>query len=305
MPMSQTGSVVTIGVFDGVHTGHRALIDVTVSLARTEGLRAEAVTFDPHPMAVVRGLEIPLLMTIARRRELLLEQGIARVQVCHFDQTRAAQEPQAFIAEMLLGACDARIVVVGEGFRFGRHATGTADTLRAAGLIVHEIPAVHFGVDRISSTRIRGALIEGDVAEAKELLGRPHRLEGLVIHGNKRGHTIGYPTANLSTVSGLLIPADGVYAGWLMRGEVSHGFEGAQALPAAISIGTNPTFEDVLERRVEAYVLDRTDLDLYGEYVAIDFEAHIRGMRKFDGIDLLMAAMARDVEQTRATLLGG
>jgi len=303
--MSQTGSVVTIGVFDGVHTGHRALIDVTVSLARTEGLRAEAVTFDPHPMAVVRGLEIPLLMTIARRRELLLEQGIARVQVCHFDQTRAAQEPQAFIAEMLLGACDARIVVVGEGFRFGRHATGTADTLRAAGLIVHEIPAVHFGVDRISSTRIRGALIEGDVAEAKELLGRPHRLEGLVIHGNKRGHTIGYPTANLSTVSGLLIPADGVYAGWLMRGEVSHGFEGAQALPAAISIGTNPTFEDVLERRVEAYVLDRTDLDLYGEYVAIDFEAHIRGMRKFDGIDLLMAAMARDVEQTRATLLGG
>lgn len=302
--MSQTGSVVTIGVFDGVHAGHRALIDMTVALARTEGLRAEAVTFDPHPMSVVRSLEIPLLMTIARRRELLLEAGIEHVHVCQFDAARAVQEPQDFIDEVLLTLCDARIVVVGEGFRFGRHATGNADTLRASGLIVHEIPAVSSGVDRVSSTRIRGALIEGDVAEACDLLGRPHRLEGPVIHGNKRGRSIGYPTANLGTVNGLLIPADGVYAGWLMRGEVSHGFEGAQVLPAAISIGTNPTFEDVLERRVEAYVLDRSDLDLYGEYVAVDFEARIRGMLKFDDVQALMAAMARDVEQTRAVLIG-
>jgi len=295
-------SVVTIGVFDGVHSGHRALIDMTVSLARTEGLRPVAVTFDPHPMSVVRGLEIPLLMTVARRRELLLEEGIADVHVCHFDAARAEQDPQQFIDEVLIAACGARIVVVGEGFRFGRRASGDAETLRQAGLIVHEIPAVQFGVDRISSTRIRGALIEGDVHEARALLGRPHRLEGAVIHGNKRGRTIGYPTANLGTVSGLLIPADGVYAGWLMRGEVSHGFEGAEMLPAAISIGTNPTFEDVLERRVEAYVLDRTDLDLYGEYVALDFEARIRGMQKFDDIDALMAAMARDVDETRTAL---
>lgn len=300
--MSQPGSVVTIGVFDGVHAGHRALIDTTVALARSEGLRADAVTFDPHPMTVVRGLEIPLLMTVARRRELLIEEGIEHVHICHFDEARAAQEPRAFVEEVLLTECGARIVVVGEGFRFGRHASGSAETLREAGLIVHEIPAVSSGVDRVSSTRIRGALIEGDVAEACELLGRPHRLEGPVIHGNKRGRTIGYPTANVGTVSGLLVPADGVYAGWLMRGEVSHGFEGAELLPAAISIGTNPTFADVLERRVEAYVLDRSDLDLYGEYVAIDFEARIRGMLKFDGVDALMAAMARDVEQTRAAL---
>lgn len=300
--MESTPSVVTVGVFDGVHAGHRRLIDLTVSLARTEGLRPAAVTFDPHPMTVVRGLEIPLLMTSARRRQALLAEGIEHVHICHFDRDRADQEAEAFIEDVLIGACQAQIVVVGEGFRFGRRAGGSADTLRAAGLIVHEVPAVLEGVDRVSSTRIRGALIEGDVIEARELLGRPHRLEGLVIHGNKRGRTIGYPTANLGTVPGLLIPADGVYAGWLLRGEVVHGFEPVEALPAAISIGTNPTFEDVLERRVEAYVLDRDDLDLYGEYIAIDFETRIRGMAKFSGIDELMAAMARDVEQTRTAL---
>lgn len=304
MPMSQPASVVTIGVFDGVHAGHRSLLNLTTSLARTEGLRSVAVTFDPHPMTVVRGLEIPLLVTIARRRQLLLDEGIEHVHVCHFDQARAEQEPQAFIDDVLIAACNARIVVVGEGFRFGRRASGTADTLRGAGLVVHEVPAVREGVDRVSSTRIRGALIEGDVIEARELLERPHRLEGLVIHGNKRGRTIGYPTANLGTVPGLLIPADGVYAGWLMRGELAHGFDGVEALPAAISIGTNPTFEEVVERRVEAYVLDRSDLELYGEYVAIDFVSRIRGMAKFTSIDELVVAMARDVELTRTVLQG-
>lgn len=300
--MPAPASVVTIGVFDGVHSGHRVLIDTTVELARTEGLRPAAITFDPHPMSVVRGLEIPLLTTVPRRRALLAEQGIAHVHVCHFDVARSQQDPQEFIDEVLIGACAARIVVVGEGFRFGRRASGDADALRAAGLVVHEVPAVRAGMDRVSSTRIRGALIEGDVTEARMLLGRPHRLEGVVLHGNKRGRTIGYPTANLGTADGLLIPADGVYAGWLMRGEVAHGFDGEVALPAAISIGTNPTFDDVVERRVEAYVLDRDDLDLYGEYIAIDFQARIRGMLRFDGIEALMRAMATDVEQTREIL---
>ena len=294
--MSQPASVVTIEVFDGVHRGHRALLDLTVSLARTEGLRAAAVTFDPHPMTVLRGLEIPLLATVDRRRELMAAEGIEYVHVCDFTAERAAQLPQAFIDDVLIEKCNAKIVVIGEGFRFGSRASGDANTLREAGLIVHEIPAVQFGIDRVSSTRIRGALIEGDATEARELLGRPHRLEGVVMHGNKRGRTIGYPTANLGVAPGLLIPADGVYAGWLLRAS-----SGAP-LPAAISIGTNPTFDDVLERRVEAYVLDRTDLDLYDEYVAIDFQARIRGMLKFDGIDELIAAMARDVEQARALL---
>lgn len=300
--MSVPGSVVTVGVFDGVHMGHRTLIDTTVELARTEGLRATAVTFDPHPMTVVRGLEIPLLTTMARRRNLLQAAGIEHVHICHFDTAMSQLEPQQYIDEVLRGACGAEIVVVGEGFRFGRHAAGDAKALRDGGLIVHELPAVQHGVERVSSTRIRGALVEGDIGEARELLGRPHRLEGTVLHGHKRGRDIGYPTANLGSVDGMLIPADGVYAGWLVRGEIAHGFDGDEALPAAISIGTNPTFTDVRERRVEAYVLDRTDLDLYGEYVAIDFQARIRGMLKFDGIDALVAAMERDVATTRSML---
>lgn len=296
------GSVVTVGVFDGVHRGHRTLIDTTVQLARTEGLRPVAVTFDPHPMTVVRGLDVPMLTTPARRRELLTAEGIAHVHVCTFDAERAQQEPEDFIADVLVGSCGAEIVVVGEGFRFGRRAAGDAATLRAAGLIVHEVPTVCEGVDRVSSTRIRGALVEGDVAEARELLGRPHRIEGVVTHGHKRGRTIGYPTANLGSIERLLIPADGVYAGWLVRGAISHGSDGDVALPAAISIGTNPTFDDVVDRRIEAYVLDRDDLDLYGEYVAIDFEARIRGMERFDGVDALLEAMARDVAQARTIL---
>ena len=297
--MSQPASVVTIGVFDGVHSGHRALIDLAVSLARTEGLRPAAVTFDPHPMTVLRGLDIPLLATVERRKQLLAQEGIEFVHVCDFTPDRAAQEPQAFIDDVLIGKCNAQIVVIGEGFRFGSKASGNANTLCEAGLIVHEVPAVHAGIDRVSSTRIRGALIEGDATEARELLGRPHRLEGKVMHGNKRGRTIGYPTANLGVAHGLLIPADGVYAGWVLRGDLS---TEPQRLPAAISIGTNPTFDDVIERRVEAYVLDRTDLDLYDEYIAVDFHSRIRGMLKFNGIDELVTAMDRDVEQVRALL---
>lgn len=300
--MSMPASVVTIGVFDGVHRGHRALIDTAVTLARTEGMRSVAVTFDPHPMTVVRGLDIPALSTPARRRQLLQAEGIDEVHVCHFDHAMSQLEPEEFIAQVLIDACSAHIVVVGEGFRFGRRAAGNAATLRAAGLIVHEVPTVQVSADRVSSTRIRGALVEGDVEQARALLGRPHRLEGIVLHGHKRGRSIGYPTANLGSIPGLLIPADGVYAGWLVRGEIAHGFDGDSALPAAISIGSNPTFDDVQGRQVEAYVLDRDDLDLYGEYVAIDLEARIRGMLKFDGIDDLLVAMAADVERARTIL---
>ena len=300
--MPTAGSVVTIGVFDGVHAGHRELIHRTVALAQAQELTAVAVTFDPHPMHVVRGLEIPLLMTTDRRRAVLMSEGIAAVEICAFDAGRANQLPEEFIDDVLIGRCHAQAIVVGEGFRFGRRASGSAATLRAAGLEVHEVPAVQSGIDRVSSTRIRGALIEGDVHEARSLLGRPHRLEGPVVHGNKRGRTIGYPTANLGVVPGLLVPADGVYAGWLVRGGVAAGAQGSERLPAAISIGTNPTFADVVERRVEAYVLDRTDLDLYDEYVGIDFVSRIRGMAKFDDIEQLMQAMANDVAAAREAL---
>ena len=298
-----TPSVITIGVFDGVHRGHAALIETTVVLAASEGLRPVAITFDPHPKTVVRALDIPLLTTVSRRRRLLEDAGIAHVHVCAFTPERAQQEPEAFVAEVLVGQLGARIVVIGEGFRFGRKAQGTAQTLRDAGLIVHELPIVATVGDRISSTRIRGTLAEGDVAEAATLLGRPHRLEGIVVHGHARGRDLGYPTANLAVAPGLLIPADGVYACRLMRGPIAEGDQGGQGLPAAVSIGTNPTFADVLERRVEAYVLDRTDLDLYGEYLALDFVARIRGTLKFSSVDELIAAMGSDVEATRHVLL--
>lgn len=295
-------SVVTIGVFDGVHLGHIALLETAVGLARSEGMQAAAITFFPHPKSVIRGLAMPLLATVPRRSRLLQQRGIERVVVCEFDKARSEQSPQDFIDELLIGTLDAAIVVVGEGFRFGKGAAGNAQTLRDAGLIVHELPIVGASGDRVSSTRIRGTLAEGDVADAQRLLGRPHRLEGVVVHGNARGREIGYPTANLAVADGLLIPADGIYAGWLVRGEIAHGFDGDDLLPAAISIGTNPTFDDVFERRVEAYVLDRGDLDLYGEYLAFDFHARIRGTMKFDGLDPLLEAMARDVDTARSLL---
>lgn len=294
--------VVTIGVFDGVHRGHTALLETTIDLARTEGMQAAVVTFHPHPKSVVRGLSMPQLATVARRSRLLEQRGIDHVHVVTFDAARSQQSPEEFVEEILIRAIRASIVVVGEGFRFGKGAAGSANTLRDAGLIVHELPIVDVGGDRVSSTRIRGLLSEGDVAQAQQLLGRPHRVEGPVVHGHARGRDIGYPTANLAVAESLLVPADGVYAGWLVRGEIAHGFDGDELLPAAISIGTNPTFNDVHERRVEAYVLDRTDLDIYGEYVALDFHARIRSTLKFDGLDALLAAMAADVDAARTLL---
>lgn len=295
-------SVVTIGVFDGVHRGHLALLESTVALAVSEGMRPAVVTFHPHPKAVLRGIHLPQLATVARRTRLLEQRGIERVHVCAFDAQRAAQSATEFIDDVLLNTLGAAIVVVGEGFRFGKGAQGNAETLREAGLVVHEVPAVTEAKQRVSSTGIRQLLTEGDVAAARVLLSRPHRLEGMVVDGHKRGRDIGYPTANLAVAENLLVPADGVYAGWLVRGEISHGFDGETALPAAISIGTNPTFDDVFERRVEAYVLDRSDLDLYGEYVAFEFHSRIRGTEKFDGLDALLAAMGADVEQARRVL---
>lgn len=295
-------SVVTVGVFDGVHHGHAALLQTTVDLAATEGLTSAAVTFNPHPKSVLRGIDVPMLTTVARRTRLLQQRGIEHVHVCTFDHARSQQSPADFVAEVLIDAVGAEIVVIGAGFRFGKGAAGNAQSLRDAGLIVHELPIVETDGARISSTRIRETVAAGDVSISQQLLGRPHRLEGVVVHGNARGRDIGYPTANLAVSDDQLIPADGVYAGWLVRGEITHGFDGDTVLPAAISIGTNPTFDDVMERRVEAYVLDRADLDLYGEYVAFDFHARIRGTEKFDGVEPLLAAMARDVATARTLL---
>ena len=303
-------SVVCIGVFDGVHLGHRVIIDATRRLAEEVEGRVVAVTFDPHPSAVVRPDTQPrMLSTLDHRVALLGEAGVDAVLVLAFSPELASWTPGEFVDRVLVRGLHASGVVVGQGFRFGHRAAGDVALLEKLGAaddfvvapLALEVGAVveHGDTGEVvwSSTYIRQCVLEGDVAEAARALNRPHRVEGIVVHGDHRGRDLGYPTANLDPVQHAAVPADGVYAGWLVRsaGRIT------EALPAAISIGTNPTF-DGEERRVEAYVLDRTDLDLYGERVAFDFVERLRPTLKFDGIDPLLAQMADDVRKAREIL---
>ena len=303
-------SVVCISVFDGVHLGHRVIIDATRRLAEEVEGRVVAVTFDPHPSAVVRPDTQPrMLSTLDHRVALLGEAGVDAVLVLAFSPELASWTPGEFVDRVLVRGLHASGVVVGQGFRFGHRAAGDVALLEKLGAaddfvvapLALEVGAVveHGDTGEVvwSSTYIRQCVLEGDVAEAARALNRPHRVEGIVVHGDHRGRDLGYPTANLDPVQHAAVPADGVYAGWLVRsaGRLT------EALPAAISIGTNPTF-DGEERRVEAYVLDRTDLDLYGERVAFDFVERLRPTLKFDGIDPLLAQMADDVRKAREIL---
>ena len=303
-------SVVCVGVFDGVHLGHRVIIDATRRLAEEVEGRVVAVTFDPHPSAVVRPDTQPrMLSTLDHRVALLGEAGVDAVLVLAFSPELASWTPGEFVDRVLVRGLHASGVVVGQGFRFGHRAAGDVALLEKLGAaddfvvapLALEVGAVveHGDTGEVvwSSTYIRQCVLEGDVAEAARALNRPHRVEGIVVHGDHRGRDLGYPTANLDPVQHAAVPADGVYAGWLVRsaGRIT------EALPAAISIGTNPTF-DGEERRVEAYVLDRTDLDLYGERVAFDFVERLRPTLKFDGIDPLLAQMADDVRKAREIL---
>lgn len=301
-------SAVCIGVFDGVHRGHRAIIDATSRLADEVGGRVVAVTFDPHPSAVVRPDTQPLMLsTLDHRVALLGAAGVDGVLVLTFTAEMASWTPAEFVERVLVGGLHSSGVVVGEGFRFGHRAGGDVALLEKFGAahdfvvapLSLEVGAVteHGATGQVawSSTYIRQCVLEGDVGEASRALQRPHRVEGVVVHGDHRGRELGYPTANLDPVEHAAVPADGVYAGWVVR---THAESGEHALPAAISIGTNPTF-DGEERRVEAYVLDQTDLDLYGEHVAFDFAERLRPTLKFDGIDPLLAQMARDVGRAR------
>jgi riboflavin kinase/FMN adenylyltransferase len=288
-------SVVTIGNFDGVHLGHQALLRGLVSAARARGAEAVVTTFDPHPMTVIHPDSAPpRLTTPAHRLALLEEQGVDAVLVLPFTHELSLWSPAEFVTRVLVSGLHAVEVHVGDNFRFGHRAAGDVTTLRelgdAHGFAVVAVPLTG-DTTRWSSTYVRQSLAEGDVASAAAALGRPHRVEGPVVEGDKRGRELGYPTANLDLPAGSAIPADGVYAGWLTRAD------GAR-LPAAISIGTNPTFGGT-SRRVEAYVLDRDDLELYGEHVAVDFLARLRETVRFDGIEPLLAQMALDIEQAR------
>lgn len=299
VPRDWGRSVVTIGVFDGVHRGHQRVIGRAAELASELGLPCVVITFDPHPDEVVRpGSHPPLLSSGARRPELLAEVGADAIMVLPFTLELSRMGPDEFVQSVLVDRLHAARVIVGEDFRFGHRAKGDVALLRELGekydFTAEGVPLVADG-DTISSTAIRARLAEGAVEDAAHLLGRPHRVEGVVVRGHQRGRALGFPTANVESLPHTAVPADGVYAGYLVCD--SERYPDAR-WPAAISVGTNPTFEGVT-RTVEAYALDRDDLDLYGEHAAVDFVGRIRGMVKFDSIDDLVAEMRHDVERAR------
>ena len=300
--------MLVIGNFDGVHLGHQHVVRRARELADRAGLPVVAATFHPHPIAVLRPAHAPLALTaIDRRCELLADAGVDDVLVIPFSREIAAWSPQEFIDQVVVGALHAEVVVVGANFRFGARAAGDVATLTEAGRgqdFEVEGLALDGGPQVWSSTYVRTCLAAGDVEGAAEALGRPFSVVGHVVRGDQRGRELGYPTANVPT-HGLATPADGVYAGWLRLVDPTPAAReaiGTAPLPAAISVGTNPTFEGERERRVESYVLDRADLELYDELVEVSFVARIRGMVRFEGVEALVEQMDDDVRRTRELL---
>ncbi|CAB5063961.1 MAG: bifunctional riboflavin kinase/FAD synthetase [Actinobacteria bacterium] len=283
--------VVAIGIFDGVHAGHQQII----ATAKHQG-DVTVMTFDPHPTSVFAPERTPTqLINIKDRIELLKKAGASAVDVVNFNKDFSQLTPDQFIEDILIGRFSAEHVVIGENFNFGYKAQGTPKYLTEVG------PKYGFGVsivklqeDRgstISSSRIRNLIIDGEIERANELLTRNFYLKGPVIHGEKRGREIGYPTANIGLTPLATIPADGVYAGWLSVGE--------NRWAAAISIGTNPTFPGVRGRQVEAYALDQVGLDLYDQEGKIEFGYRLRDTLKFDGLAPLLEQMKKDCDQAR------
>ena len=290
-----TGSVVLIGVFDGVHKGHQLLLNRAKEIA--DGRNIVALTFDPHPMQVLAPDRAPtLLTTLADRVELLKIHNADQVAVLKFNEKFAAMAPADFVKDVLVGQLSASTVIVGKNFTYGHKAAGNVASLIADGgkfnftVDVQDLESGEGEV--ISSSRIRNWVTSGQVEEARALLSRPHRLDGVVVHGEKRGREIGYPTANLGNIDGQTIPNDGVYAGWLTVG--------INFWPAAISIGTNPTFAGVRARQVEAYAIDQVGLELYDKNASIEFGWRLRDTLKFDGLDPLLVQMKLDCDQARS-----
>ena len=286
-------TVVVIGVFDGVHKGHQALLNRAKEIA--DGRSIVALTFDPHPRTVFAPDSVPpMLTTLADRVELLKIHNADQVAVMKFNEQFAAMSPEKFVEDILVKQLHVGTVIVGKNFTYGAKAAGNIESLKVAGAEHNfsvDVQELAGGEEIISSSRIRNLVLEGKVTEARDLLSRPHRLDGIVVHGEKRGREIGYPTANLGKIAGQTVPADGIYAGWLTVG--------INFWPAAISIGTNPTFEGDRGRQVEAYALDQEGLDLYDKEASIEFGWFLRPTLKFDSLDELLVQMRKDYDEAR------
>jgi riboflavin kinase/FMN adenylyltransferase len=300
------GTAVTIGAYDGVHLGHRAVIQEVRKRAEQLGCPTAVVTFDRHPATVVRPESAPRLLTdLDQRLELLADAGVDLTVVIHFDRERSQESAEDFVVEVLGGCLRARLVVVGEDFHFGRQRGGNVELLQrlgpelgfdVEGLRLVEIPGVQ---GPVSSTAIRELLTAGDVVRAAELLGREHEVRGVVEPGDGRGATaLGFPTANVTVPGDILLPADGIYAGWYVRPD-------SLTYPTAISLGRRPTFyPEGGPRMLEAYLLD-FDGELYGEAARVRFVSRLRGEERFESVEDLVAQMNRDVEAARAALAEG
>lgn len=300
VPTGWGRSVVTVGVFDGVHRGHQQLISRAVERGRERDLPTVLVTFDPHPAELVRPGSHPARLTSLRRRaELVAELGVEAFCVLPFTPTLAHMPPAEFVHEVLVERLHAADVVVGSNFRFGHRAAGDVAMLtqlgQRFGFGVRGVDLIRDDGIAFSSTYVRSCIDAGDVSAAAAALGRPHRVEGVVVHGARRGRELGFPTANVATPPHTALPADGVYAGRFVIGTPV-----PRLLPAAVSVGTNPTFSGRV-RTVEAYVLDVSE-DFYGYEVGLDFVARVRGQERFDRIEDLVERMGTDVEQVRAIL---
>jgi riboflavin kinase / FMN adenylyltransferase len=297
-----SGSAVAVGTFDGVHLGHRALLAETRRQADDLRATSAVAIFDRHPASVVRPETAPRLLTdLSQRIELLSGTGIELCYVVRFDEERSLQEPEEFVEQVIVGTLAAKSMVVGEDFHFGRRRRGDTSVLanleslygfKAMGMPLVNIPD-HVGP--VSATAIREALARAQIEEATAMLGREHEVRGVVEHGDHRGRTIGFPTANVAVPGDIMLPADGVYAGWYERSDAS-------LWPAAINLGKRPTFYDENGLRLlEAHLLDFDD-DLYGERAKVRFGKWIRGEVKFPGIDALVEQLRKDVVTVRAAL---
>lgn len=302
------GSVITIGAYDGLHIGHRTVIDRVVERARAETRRSAVVTFDRHPASLVRPESAPKLLTDHHQKlDLLADTGIEAVAVVPFDSAQAAESAEDFVERVLVRVLGVRRIMVGSDFHFGRGRSGNVELLdrmgQRLGFDVEPIALVESAGVVSSSTAIRRALAEGDLDSAARMLGRRHEIRGTVVRGDQRGRTIGFPTANVEVPAEICLPADGVYAAWYVRENVD-GL--SQRFPAAVNIGRRPTFyEDAPVSLVEAHLLDVEGIDLYGERARLSFVRRLRGERKFAGLDELKAQLSVDVSEARIALRGG